>query len=175
MRLFTAIDLPAEMLDRLGEYLARLRPLAKLNWSAVENLHITTKFIGEWPEARIDEMKSTLRSVKQPGPIGIAVRGVGWFPDAKRPRVFWAGVESESLGDLANATEQAVATLGVPVEERAYSPHLTLARVKEPARLDELLKAAGDPDFGAFQACSFFLYLSSNGKYSKLAEFSLTS
>jgi 2'-5' RNA ligase len=54
MRLFTAIDLPAEVLDPLREFLARLRPLAKLHWSPVENLHITTKFIGEWPEARID-------------------------------------------------------------------------------------------------------------------------
>ena len=72
-------------------------------------------------------------------------------------------------------TEEAVATLGVPAEPRAYSPHLTLARVRYAVPLDDLIKAAGDPDFGAFQASSFFLYLSSNGKYSKLAEFPLNS
>jgi 2'-5' RNA ligase len=181
MRLFTAIDLPREMLEKLGEFLARLRPLAKLRWTATENLHITTKFIGEWPEARIEEMKTVLGGVNQMSPIDISVRGVGWFPSLRRPHTFWAGVtglpsrdhrERDSrLSSLAHATEQAVATLGVPAEERAYSPHLTLARVKENVRLDAVIAAAGDPDFGTFQASSFFLYLSLNGKYSKLAEF----
>ena len=139
MRLFTAIDLLEEMREKLGNFLARLRPLAKLRWSRVENLHITTKFIGEWPEGRLDEMKSALKGVSG-GPIQIAVWGVGWFPDAERARVFWTGVEGgEPLARLACETEQAVAELGV------------------------------------FQASSFFLYLSANGKCSKLAEFSLTS
>jgi 2'-5' RNA ligase len=190
MRLFTAIDLPAEMLEKLGEFLARLRPLAKFRWTAAESLHITTKFIGEWPEARIEEMKTALGGVRQARPIDIAVRGVGWFPDARRPRVFWAGVEDvftapcghssaglpsrdhreSRLSSLAHSTEEAVATLGVPVEERAYSAHLTLARVKDAVRLDGFITSAGDPDFGAFQASSFLLYLSLNGRYSKLAE-----
>ena len=176
MRLFTAIDLPPEMLEKLREFLARLRPLAKLRWSAVENLHITTKFIGEWPEARIQDMKTALLGIARSGPIGISVRGVGWFPDVRRPRVFWAGVAAgEPLAKLARSTEEAVATLGVPVETRAYSPHLTLARVREVAPIDDVLASAGDPDFGGFQPSSFFLYLSSNGKYSKLAEYPLNS
>ena len=180
MRLFTAIDLPEEMLDTLRDFLARLRPLAKLHWTSVENLHITTKFIGEWPEARIEEMKSALRGVKQgvPShmPIHISMRGVGWFPNVHRARVFWAGVDGgEPLAMLARSTDQAAATLDIPVETRAYSPHLTLARVKGVVRLDDLLPAIRDPDFGAFQAACFFLYISSNGKYSKLAEFPLNS
>src|SRR6202035_3064012 len=92
------------------------------------------------------------------------------------PRVFWAGVEGgEALAALARSTEQAVATLGVPVETRVYSPHLTLGRVKDKVRIEDVVAAAGNPDFGAFQATSFFLYLSANGKYSKLAEFPLNS
>jgi 2'-5' RNA ligase len=175
MRLFTAIDLPGEMLEKIGEFLARLRPLAKLRWTPVENLHITTKFIGEWPEGRIGEMIAALGRVANPpqaaGLPHIAIRGVGWFP-----RVFWAGVEGgEALAALARSTEQAVATLGVPVETRVYSPHLTLGRVKDKVRIEDVVAAAGNPDFGAFQASSFFLYLSLNGKYSKLAEFSLHS
>lgn len=173
MRLFTAIDLPEKMRAQLGELLARLKPLAKLRWSPVENLHITTKFIGEWPEARLDEMKSALSGVRVNESIEIAVRGLGWFPDAKRPRVFWTGVDGgRPLSALALATEQAVAALGVAMEERAYSPHLTLARIKEPVRLDEVVEAAGEPNLGRFEASAFFLYLSANGKYSKLAEFS---
>lgn len=176
MRLFTAIDLPAEMLEKIGAFLARLRPLAKLRWTPVENLHITTKFIGEWPESRIGEMKTGLGGVAFAGPIEIAVRGLGWFPNARRPRTFWAGVEGgEPLAALARATEHAVAKLGVPVETRAYSPHLTLARVKDNVRIDDVVAAAGAPDFDAFQATSFFLYLSAQGKYSKLAEFPINS
>jgi 2'-5' RNA ligase len=172
MRLFTAIDIPAEMMDQLGEFLARLRPLANLRWSSVENLHVTTKFIGEWPEARLEEMKTSLLGVKQTEPIRVSIRGVGWFPDLRHPTVFWAGVDGgEPLAKLARSTEQAVSKIGVPMEKRAYSPHLTLARVKYSVPLEDLLNSAGDPDFGAFQATSFSLYVSANGKYSKLAEF----
>jgi RNA 2',3'-cyclic 3'-phosphodiesterase len=178
MRLFTAIDLPAAMLEKIGEFLARLRPLAKLRWTPVENLHVTMKFIGEWPEGRLPEMIAALGRVANPPQAAslhhISVRGVGWFPDMRRPHTFWAGVDGgEPLRALAHATEQAVATLGVPVETRDYSPHLTLGRVKDKARIEDVIAAAGAPDFGAFQASSFFLYLSENGKYSKLAEFSL--
>jgi 2'-5' RNA ligase len=174
MRLFTAVDLPVQMVEKLSAFLARLRPLAKLRWTEVENLHITTKFIGEWPEGCLDDMKNALRSVKYSEPIRISVRGVGWFPDLTRPHVFWAGVDGrEPLSNLAKRTEEAVTTLGIPIETRVYSPHLTLARVRYAVPLEALLTSAGDPDFGAFEAGSFFLYLSASGKYSKLAEFPL--
>jgi 2'-5' RNA ligase len=178
MRLFTAIDIPEDMMEGLRALLKRLKPLAKLSWSHVENLHITTKFIGEWPPERLDEMKRALAATRVPGPIEIAVRGLGWFPNERRPRVFWAGIEGgDPLRSLAHATEQAVAQLGVPVEERAYSPHLTLARIREAVPLDALRKALEALpsecgfDFGSFQAPSFFLYLSANGKYTQLARF----
>ena len=60
MRLFTGIDLPAEVAASLEKLLARLMPLASIRWSPVENFHITTKFIGEWPESKVDELKMTL-------------------------------------------------------------------------------------------------------------------
>jgi len=129
MRLFTAIDIPEDVMEGLCSLLKRLKPLAELSWSRVENLHITTKFIGEWPEERLDEMKRALGATPVPDPIDIAVRGLGWFPNERRPRVFWAGIDGgEALRSLAHATEHAVAELGVPLEERSYSPHLTLAR-----------------------------------------------
>jgi 2'-5' RNA ligase len=173
MRLFTAIDIPADVMEGLRSLLKRLKPLAKLSWSRAENLHITTKFIGEWPEERLDEMKRALAATRVPAPIEIAVRGLGWFPNERRPRVFWA----DPLRALAQATEQALAQLGVPVEERAYSPHLTLARIKEAVPLDALRKALEALpsecgfDFGSFRASSFFLYLSANGRYTQLARF----
>src|SRR5713101_8443752 len=63
MRLFTAIDIPEEVRAALRSLLARLRPLANLRWSPVENMHITIKFIGEWPEARLGEIQEALRKV----------------------------------------------------------------------------------------------------------------
>ena len=60
MRLFTAIDISAEVRQNLKNFVAKLKPMAKISWSPVDNLHITTKFIGEWPEARLEEMKRAL-------------------------------------------------------------------------------------------------------------------
>jgi 2'-5' RNA ligase len=180
MRLFVAIDIPAEITDALRCFVDRLRPTAKIGWSPVDNLHITTKFIGEWPEPRLDEMKRALISVPVKGAIDITVKGLGWFPNPRHPRVFWAGVKGgEPLHALARATEQAVAGLGVPIEERDYSPHLTLARIREAVSLDSLhqtiesFPAGCGFDFGSFSATEFFLYLSAGGKYTQLARFPL--
>jgi 2'-5' RNA ligase len=178
MRLFTAIDIPGEVQSHLRALLDRLRPAAKLGWSTVEKLHITTKFIGEWPEDRLEEMKAALGKVVAPGEVRIAVRGLGWFPNPRNPRVFWAGVEGgDQLKSLARATEQAAGAIGVPVEDREYTPHLTLARVRDRVPLDALVRTNGSltcTDFGSFPARSFYLYLSRAGQYSKLAEFALT-
>jgi 2'-5' RNA ligase len=180
MRLFVAIDILAEIKDALRSFVARLRPTAKIGWSPVDNLHITTKFIGEWPEPRLDEMKHALTSVPVKGAIDVTVKGLGWFPNPRRPRVFWAGIEGgEPLHTLARATEQAVALLGVPIEERDYSPHLTLARIREAVPLERLhqtidsFPAGCGFDFGTFSATEFFLYLSAGGKYTQLAGFPL--
>lgn len=180
MRLFTAIDIPPDLTEALRSFVSRLRPTAKIGWSPLETLHVTTKFIGEWPEQRLDEMKHTLASVPASGAIDITVKGLGWFPNQHRPRVFWAGVEGgEPLRNLARATEQALAQLGVPVEERDFSPHITLARIREVVVLDRLHKtlqsfpAGCGFDFGSFGATQFFLYLSAGGKYTQLAGFPL--
>ena len=178
MRLFTGIDIPSSVTDRLCALMDRLRPLAKLVWSPPEHLHVTTKFIGEWPEPRLDEMSQTLAAVPRPGPIEISVRGLGWFPNARNPRVFWAGIEAgPELRAFAHDTDQSLAAIGVPAEAREYSPHLTLARRRDPVSLDRLRKEIAEissTGFGSFFAESFFLYLSKAGRYIKLNEFALT-
>ncbi len=180
MRLFTAIDIPDDLTNALRSFVNRLRPTAKISWSPLENLHITTKFIGEWPEQRLDEMMRALASVPVASSIEVTVKGVGWFPNERRPRVFWAGVEGgEALRALARATEDAVAELSVPVEKRDYSPHLTLARIRETVALDRLhqtlqsFPSGCGFDFGSFRATQFFLYVSAGGRYTQLAGFPL--
>jgi len=177
MRLFTAIDISPRIRDRLGALLDRIRPLAKLSWTPPENLHVTTKFIGEWPEARVAEVHRALAAVPRPGPIEIAVRSLGWFPNDRNPRVFFAGVEAgPELHTLAHDTGEYVSAIGVPADDREFHPHLTLARRRNPVALDILRKQLAEidsNDFGSFHAESFFLYLSKAGKYTKLHEFPL--
>jgi 2'-5' RNA ligase len=179
MRLFIGLDLPADVIRRIDDLQSRLRPRAHIAWSPAANLHVTTKFVGEWPEARLEEMKRVLGKVTVPAPFEIRVTGLGFFPNARSPRVFWAGIEAPpQLPQLARDTDHATASLGLAKEARAYSPHLTLARIRTPVPLESLHAAIGElpsRDFGAFLADRFFLYLSRPGPggsvYTKLAEF----
>jgi RNA 2',3'-cyclic 3'-phosphodiesterase len=181
MRLFTALDLSHEIVGRLESLIAQLKPVARINWSPPANLHITTKFIGEWPEERLDALKAALASIPSRAPIDVHIQNVGFFPNPKSPRNFWCGVHAPGLAELAADTDSATAVLDIACEKRAYSPHLTLARIKERPNLAPLHQAiAREPslDFGAFEARSFFLYRSqlkpTGSVYTKLAEFPLT-
>ena len=177
MRLFTGLDLPDEVVRRLRTLLDQLQPAARISWSPPENLHITTKFIGEWPEERLEELKSKLTGLAPRAPIPVHIRKLGFFPNPHAPRVFWCGIEAPGLEALAADTDRATAALGVPSEARAFSPHLTLARIKERLNLQplrEAIAALSSLDFGRFTADCFFLYqsrLSPKGSvYTKLAE-----
>jgi RNA 2',3'-cyclic 3'-phosphodiesterase len=181
MRLFTGLDLPRDVVANFEALLRSLKPAARINWSPPENLHITTKFIGEWPEARLEELKAALAAIPRGSVIPVRIRQVGFFPNSRAPRNFWAGIEAPGLPELAAATDRTTAALGIASEKRAFSPHLTLARIKPPAELNALHQAISrlaSVDFGAFPAASFFLYLStlrpSGSVYTKLAEFPLT-
>lgn len=181
MRLFTGIDLPAEVVTNLENLLVRLKPAASINWSPPENLHVTTKFIGEWPEDRLDELKAALGTLPARPAIPIAIGKLGFFPNPHSPRVFWAGIHAaEALAQLARETDDILAALGIAKKERAFSPHLTLARIKMPGKQPALLQAVTQLpslEFGAFTADRFFLYRSqtapSGSVYTKLAEFPL--
>jgi len=181
MRLFVGLDLPADVIGNLERLLAQLRPTARIQWSPPANLHITTKFIGEWPEARLGELKSGLAGIPAPGPISVQIRKLGFFPNPHSPRVFWCGIDAPALIRLASATDRATAALGIPSEEREFSPHLTLARIKERLNLQplrEAIAALPSLEFGQFEAGSFFLYQSqlrpTGSVYTKLAEFPLS-
>ena len=181
MRLFTGIDLPPEVIFKLEDLLQRLKPTAQINWSPPRNLHVTTKFIGEWPEERLAELKSVLGALPERVPIAITIEKLGFFPNPHSPRVFWAGVHAgDDLTSLARDTEEALAPLGIAKEQRAYSPHLTLARIKTPGKQPELLQAVAklpSLEFGSFVADRFYLYQSrlapSGSVYTKLSEFPL--
>jgi 2'-5' RNA ligase len=181
MRLFTGFDLPESVVANLDALISRLRPTARIKWSPPQNLHITTKFIGEWPEERLDELKAALAAVPGHPPFDVRIRGLGFFPNPHHPRVFWAGIEAPpDLADLAAETDHALSALGIAPEDRAFSPHLTLARVKEPVPIQplrEAIAALPSIDSGDFTADRFWLYQSrlspSGSVYTKLAGFPL--
>jgi 2'-5' RNA ligase len=179
LRLFTAIDIPPEVKAVFAALLDRLRPLAKLHWIPAEKLHITTKFIGEWPEGKLDELKAALAAITCPAPVEIAIRRLGWLPNPRSARVLYAGVDaSETLTALAAATEQAAGKAGVAVEDRIYRPHVTLARTRKRVAMDGLRGAVAEIEqsaIGSYRASSFDLYSSADGKYTKLQEFILQS
>jgi 2'-5' RNA ligase len=181
MRLFVALDLPPAVLGNLERLLAALRRSARIAWSPPANLHITTKFIGWWPDERLEDVKAALSGIPPRPEIEVRVQELGFFPNPRSPRVFWCGIQASGLAELAADTDRATAAIGIEPEKRPFSPHLTLARIKERIDMRPLEAAVASLpslDFGGFSARSFFLYRSeprpSGSVYTKLAEFPLS-
>jgi len=181
MRLFTGIALAPNIAAKLSAILGELRPTARVNWSPVENLHITSRFIGEWPEDRLSALTSALAAVAVAGPVPITIARFGFFPNPHHPHALFAGVQAgPALGELAASIGQALAPLGLAPETREYRPHVTLARIKasnDIRALREHIAGMTDFDFGSFEALHFHLYLSQPGSkgsvYTKLATYDL--
>jgi 2'-5' RNA ligase len=167
MRLFTALDLPPHLLLRLEPLLSTLRPEAVIKWSPLDNLHITTKFIGDWPESKLDQLDSTLENLRFRQPIDVELKDLGWFPNAQSPRVLWAGVHTtHALPALAAETDAALVKLGIATEPHPFTPHLTLARIKGTAVLQNLRSKVDElqhASIGQFRAASFYLFRSDPG------------
>ncbi len=194
MRLFVALDIDESIRERIARFAEGVSPFAPdARWAKPESLHVTLKFIGEQPDAALASIKQALSTVRGTA-TEIQFRGYGFFPTAKSPRVFWVGMQAgPELAALAAAVDGATSTLGIPKEDRAFSPHLTLARAAGGSgsprrmaqdrpnrafqRLQEKLSALPAPEFGAITAREFFLYqsqLSPKGsKYTKLERFVL--
>jgi RNA 2',3'-cyclic 3'-phosphodiesterase len=194
MRLFLALDIDDAIRERIARFehgVSGFAPDAR--WQKPESLHVTLKFIGEQPEPAVEGIKQVLSTIPASA-IEIQFRGHGFFPTAKSARVFWIGIEADpQLAALAAAIDEKMSSLGIPKEDRPFSPHLTLARgsgrsgsprrSKSDApdrvfqRLQEKLAALPAPEFGTMTARKFFLYqsqLSPKGSnYTKLARFDL--
>ena len=130
MRIFIGIDLDPEVRTRIERFVEGVEGFApEARWVRPESLHITLKFIGEQPLERVEAITEHLRRVESSA-FEIRAGGYGFFPTAKAPRVFWIGIHAgPQLAELAESIDIATAELGIPREDRPYSPHLTLARV----------------------------------------------
>ena len=139
MRLFTALDISDDARARLAGLLRQLAPAAPFQWSEPDYLHITTKFIGRWPDADRDRVRGALAAIPKQGPIEIDIRGLGWFPNPHSPRALFAGIHAgPALTAPHQRTDDACAAIGVPAELKPFNAHLTLARVGGPDGLQAL-------------------------------------
>jgi RNA 2',3'-cyclic 3'-phosphodiesterase len=185
MRIFIALDIPAAIRARMVEFMERARPYAAdARWARPEGLHVTLKFVGEVKEDKLERIKSALATVKA-APFPVTFAEAGFFPNSKAPRVFWLGVAAgEALAQVAAAVDRATHSAGVAKEERAFSPHLTLARAGSAPGARHQLKplasfvaTAPVPQFGTMTAEEFWLYQSQpqrgGSKYMKLQRFAL--
>ena len=180
MRAFIAIDLPESIRTTLRSKQASFRSASPdARWTQPEGIHLTLKFLGEIPERKVSEVSESLKNLGRFERFTVELQGFGFFPHARRPRVFWAGVEApDGLSRLAEKIEEAMHKIGFAREERAFHPHLTLARFKVPQpqpALQELLTQQGELDLGKFEVSEYYLFeskLSPQGaQYRKVERF----
>jgi 2'-5' RNA ligase len=187
MRLFVAIDIPEDTRAALGRLIEQLRPACPAaRWVRLAGMHVTLKFIGEAPEEKRAGIEAALASAREAAgaaPVELSFRGIGFFPNERRPRVLWAGIEAPpSLAALAAQIEASLRPLGFPREAREFHPHLTLARFDSPqglaqlhAMIGKLREAPGALEFGRGTAREFHLYRSEHQRggavYTRLASF----
>ena len=184
MRLFVALEVPAAVRENLASLLQTLRAVSpQIRWVRLENLHVTLKFIGEVPQAKLEGIRGALGGVQSGQPVTLEFRGLGFFPNEKHPRVLWAGIlASPNLKALAADIDGALEKLDIPREQRPFSPHLTLARF-EPPRLPESLRAAiqenARREFGSLRTSQFHLIESklkpSGAEYTTVESFSFAA
>lgn len=187
IRTFIAIVLPESVIRQLAQVqrqLERQTPPESVRWVKPEGIHLTLKFLGDTPVGKLDAIRAALGEVaSRASPCAFTVGGLGCFPNARRPRVLWVGVQpmGEELISLQREVERAMEPLGFPPEGRDFTPHLTLGRVRDRippadlARLGTLVSSTDVGTLGEVRAHGFALIQSilkpSGAEYTPLAEF----
>ena len=145
IRSFIAIELPDELKAELTHLQARLKSSEQpwVKWVNPYSIHLTLKFLGSMAAEKIDEVTTALETAAQGvPPFHLEVKGLGIFPNLKRVQVAWVGLNGEidKLSQLQQRLESNLAHLGFAPESRPFTPHLTLARLRDQASPDERQK-----------------------------------
>jgi 2'-5' RNA ligase len=133
MRLFLAVEFEQQLRRALSEATAPLRAVVPdAAWVAEDRLHLTLKFLGEQPETLVDPLTATVAEIAaRHWPVPMRLRGVGAFPNLRRPKVVWVGIEpAPKLELLQHDVEEGCAALGVEVDGKPFRPHLTIGRLR---------------------------------------------
>ena len=169
MRLFVAVEIGEALAARAAELSRELQrraslaaPRAKVTWIPAERLHLTVRFIGEVDDGRVSAIRDALEPPLGIGLFDVTLAGAGAFPGSGTPRVLWVGVTrgGEELRLAEREITSRLTMLGIPDGDRAYSPHLTLARVREPAglRSARLLEGLTDRPLGTSRIDAITLF-----------------
>ena len=142
VRSFIAIELPDELKQRLSQLQGRLKAHNQpwVKWVNPYRIHLTLKFLGNITTGKIDEIiKAMEEATKGIPPFHLKVRELGVFPNLKRVQVAWVGLNGEvdKLSQLQKRIEASLAHLGFTHESRPFTPHLTLARIRDRASAEE--------------------------------------
>lgn len=149
IRTFVCIEVPASIRARIESLQRRLRQSdVPISWVKPANIHLTIKFLGDVAASRIDDVRGAVeRACRGVPPFAITVEGAGCFPSARSPRVLWVGLSPmpDELRQLHSNIEAALEQEGFAREAKRFSPHLTMARVRDPlkarATVEELMAA----------------------------------
>jgi 2'-5' RNA ligase len=186
MRLFLAVELEPKLRRLLHDATAPLRAVAPdAAWVAEDRLHLTLKFLGEQPDTLVPGLTTAMNEIaERHWPVAMRLRKVGAFPNLRRPRVMWVGVEpAPKLELLQHDVEERCAALGIEVEGKPFRPHLTIGRLRGTEKgeaLRELARRARETRFRAdtdvLALALMHSTLTRNGpRYERLAEARLRS
>jgi len=184
IRSFLAIDLPKEIIGKLGEIQNDLKSVgAQVKWVRLESIHLTLKFFGNIEEKNIDEISRVLAEVASKiNVFGLEVKGTGVFPNIARPRVIWAGIKytKGTLDLLHKEAESCLSKIGFEPEGRQFRAHLTLGRfksLKDKRHLIQKIEEFENRELGTFKVKSLYLFKSelrpTGAVYTKLKTFDL--
>ena len=144
LRCFIAISLPRELKAEILGIQDRLKSAgADVSWTRQEGMHLTLKFLGEIEEKGIPKIERALdMAVDGVTTFVLSVSGMGIFPDLRSPRVVWIGLKEEgnNLIKLHKGVEEELKKIGFPSEERRFTPHITLGRIRSNRNIEKLLK-----------------------------------
>lgn len=186
VRCFIAIDIPENIRDAIvGVVIEKCGLNSKgVRWVPVGNIHLTLKFFGDVKEDLIPEIEKRLASICMGrSRFNINICGAGAFPNSKYPNVLWIGIdESEKLKGLYDDIEESMSEIGFEKEDRKFSPHLTIGRVKDRKGIEPVIKdlyTFKDTFFGSIEVKEVLLMQSvlkpTGAEYSKIAGFKLAS
>ncbi|MEN3013986.1 MAG: RNA 2',3'-cyclic phosphodiesterase [Endomicrobiia bacterium] len=145
MRTFIAVELDEEVKQKIDTFIFKTyREIDKnkISWVKKENLHITLKFLGEIDEKQVLTVKNVLKEILQSKEsFNISFEGLGVFPKINSPRVIWIGIKEgkDKLKTLADLIESELSKEGFPKETKEFTAHLTIARVKQIKRINEIV------------------------------------
>ncbi len=144
MRTFIAIVLTREIRDCLAGIQEQLKKCrADVRWVQPENIHLTLKFLGERDEKKIEKIKEVIEEIaREKVCFSVRLCNIGAFPKVESPRIIWAGIDEgeRETQDLAYELEEKIAKIGIPKEDKPFSSHITIARLKSPSNRECLVQ-----------------------------------